>query len=240
MQHRRVIGLEAGQNTPRILVAEDKKDSRTMLVKLLRTVGFQVQESVDGRQAVDIFQAWQPDFIWMDIRMPVMDGLEATQLIKETEAGKSTIIVALTAHALEEEREQILAAGCDDFVRKPFREHEIFGIMSKHLGLRYVYEDMGEKAVPAEPDVDLRLEQLAALPADLLNRLHAAAVELDRDRILALIEQIKTIDAHLARVLEAPVQKFALAPLLDLLEKIDQPKHEDSHDECHDSKYGSA
>lgn len=230
MQQRRVIGLEAGRDIPRILVAEDKKDSRTMLVQLLRTVGFHVQEAVDGKQVVDVFHEWQPDFIWMDIRMPVMDGLEATRLIKQTEAGKSTVISALTAHALEEEKKQILAAGCDDFVRKPFREYEIFGVMGKHLGLRYVYEDMGEKAVPAEPDVDLPPEQLAALPADLLSRLHEAAVELDRNRILALIEQIKTIDAYLARVLETPVKKFALAPLLNLLEKIEQPKHGDNHD----------
>ncbi|MBU0509834.1 cache domain-containing protein, partial [bacterium] len=230
MQQRRVIGLEAGQDIPRILVAEDKKDSRTMLVKLLRTVGFQVQEAVDGKQVVDVFHEWQPDFIWMDIRMPAMDGLEATQRIKETEAGKSTVIAALTAHAMEEEREQILAAGCDDFVRKPFREYEIFGVMGKHLGLKYVYEDSREKAVPIEPEVEIRPEQLAALPADLLSRLHDAAVELDRDRILALIEQIKTIDAHMARVLETSVKKFALGPLLDLLKNIERPKHGNSHD----------
>ncbi len=230
MQQRRVIGLEAGRDIPRILVAEDKKESRIVLVKLLRTVGFQVREAVDGKEAVDVFHQWRPDFIWMDIRMPVMDGLEATRRIKETEAGKSTVIAALTAHALEEERERILATGCDDFVRKPFREHEIFGVMAKYLGLRYVYEEMGEKAVPTEPDVHLRPEQLAALPAALLGRLHDAAVELDRGRILALIEQIKTIDAHLARVLETPVKKFALAPLLDLLEEIEQPGHGDNRD----------
>ena len=163
MQQRRVIGLEAGQDIPRILVAEDKKASRTMLVKLLRTVGFQVREAIDGKEALDVFHQWQPDFIWMDIRMPVMDGLEATQRIKETEAGKSTVIAALTAHALEEEREQILAAGCDDFVRKPFREHEIFGVIGKHLGLKYVYEDSWEKALPVEPEVEIRPERLAAL-----------------------------------------------------------------------------
>jgi signal transduction histidine kinase/DNA-binding NarL/FixJ family response regulator len=230
MQQRRVIGLEAGQDIPRILVAEDEKDGRTMLVKLLSAVGFQVREAADGQQAVDAFHDWRPDFIWMDIRMPVMDGLEATQLIKQAEAGKSTAIAALTAHALDEEREQILAAGCDDFVRKPFREHEIFGVMGKHLGLRYVYQDTGAKEVPTEPDADLRPEQLAALPADLLSQLHDAAIELDRERILALIEQIKTIDARLAGILETPVKKFALAPLLDLLEKMEQPKPGDRLD----------
>jgi hypothetical protein len=71
---------------------------------------------------------------------------------------------------------------------------------------------------------------LAALPADLLSRLHDAAVELDRDRILALIEQIKTIDAHMATVLAPPVEKFALGPLLGLLKKIEPPKPRGRHD----------
>jgi CheY-like chemotaxis protein len=223
----RVIGLEPGQHIPRVLVAEDKKDSRTMLVELLRTVGFQVREAVDGKQVVDIFQEWRPDFIWMDIRMPVMDGLEATRRIKETDAGKSTIVAALTAHALEEEREQILAAGCNDFVRKPFREQAIFEVMAKQLGVKYVYEAIQDVTEPGESVAEIRPEQLAALPADLLTRLHDAAVELDMDRILVLIEQIKSIDAHMARVLEIPAKKFALGPLLDLLEKIELPEHGD-------------
>jgi CheY-like chemotaxis protein len=230
MQERRVIGLEAGQDIPRILVAEDKKDNRTMLVKLLRTVGFQVQEAVDGKQAVDLFDEWQPDFIWMDIRMPVMDGLEATQRIKRTEAGKSTVIAALTAHAMEEEREKVLAAGCDDFVRKPYREEEIFEIMAAHLGIKYVYAVGRENPDPVGPEVDLRPEQLATLPADLRARLYQSVVELDEDRILALIEKIKMVDAPMAAVLSTFVDKFALWPLLDLLEEIERPRQEDRHD----------
>ena len=230
MQRRRVIGLEAGRDIPRILVAEDKKDSRSMLVKLLRTVGFQVREAVDGKQAVDVFHQWRPDFIWMDIRMPVMDGLEATRRIKRTEAGQSTVIAALTAHALAGEREQILAAGCDDFVRKPFREHDIFGVMAKHLGLRYVYEDSREKAVPVAPEVDIRPEQLTTLPADLLGRLYQAVVELDEDRTMALIEKIKTIDECIASGLDALARNLSYDTLLELLERSEQPVRGDIHD----------
>jgi CheY-like chemotaxis protein len=230
IQQRRVIGLDPGQDVPRILVAEDVEESRTMLVKLLRTVGFQVREAVNGKRTVDIYPEWQPNFIWMDIRMPVMDGLEATRRIKVTEAGKSTPIAALTAHALEEEREEILAAGCDDFVRKPFREQEIFAVMAKHLGLNYVYQEEREEAEPVETDVDLRPEQLATLPGDLLSPLYQAVVELDKARILALIEQIKTIDPPVARALNTCVYKFTLSPLLDLLEKIERPEQGDNHD----------
>jgi CheY-like chemotaxis protein len=229
--NQRVIGLQPGQKVPCVLVVEDKRDSRILLVKILSTAGFEVKEAVNGKEAVEKFNQWRPDFIWMDIRMPVMDGLEATRRIKETEAGRLTIVAALTAHALEEEKVKILAAGCDGFVRKPFREQEIFDVMAKHLDLQYVYEDE-----PVEPDAGEQTEaqvtpqHLAALPADLLSRLHDAVVELDKERILDLIEQIKTIDAHMARALDACVKSFALSPLLELLENIKRFRHGGSYD----------
>jgi signal transduction histidine kinase/DNA-binding NarL/FixJ family response regulator len=233
---RRVIGLEANQDIPRVLVAEDTEASRTLLVEVLKAVGFDVQEAVNGKQAVEMFHKWRPHFIWMDVRMPVMDGLEATRCIKDTEIGKSTPIAALTAHALEEEKEVILAAGCDDFVRKPFREQEIFEAMAKHLGLKYVYANRRKKAVPAEPEIDIHPEQLTALPGELLGHLYQAVVELDEDRILVLIEKVKTIDAHLAAVLDTFVRKLALSSLLDLLEKILPPEQVDDRDGSNDSK----
>ncbi|MEJ2660016.1 MAG: response regulator, partial [Desulfobacteraceae bacterium] len=227
---RRVVGLEAGQGIPRILIAEDSAENRLLLTTLLQKIGFQVREAENGKAAVDIFNRWRPHFIWMDVRMPVMDGLEATRRIKATGAGKATLIVALTAHALEEEKARILAAGCDDFVRKPYREEEIFEIMAAHLGIKYVYAVGRENPDPVGPEVDLRPEQLATLPADLRARLYQSVVELDEDRILALIEKIKMVDAPMAAVLSTFVDKFALWPLLDLLEEIERPRQEDRHD----------
>jgi PAS domain S-box-containing protein len=230
IQLKRVIGLEPGQDIPRILVAEDREESRAMLVKLLRIVGFHVQEALNGKQAIEIFQQWQPNFIWMDIRMPVMDGLEATRHIKETETGKSTVVAALTAHALEEERKQIMAAGCDDVVRKPLREHDIFDVMKKHLGLSYVYEEAGEETVPVKSEVEIGPEQLAALPSDLLSQLYQAALELNEQQSLVLIEKIKPIDAHIARKLEVLVKNFAYDSLQDLVKRSERSAPGDTHD----------
>jgi PAS domain S-box-containing protein len=226
----RVIGLVPGQEIPRVLVAEDVEAGRALLVKILEAAGLDVQAAVNGKDAVEVFHRWQPHFIWMDIRMPVMDGLEATRRIKATGAGTSTVIAALTAHALAEEREQILSAGCDDFVRKPFREQEIFDVMAKHLGVKYVYEDRHEEVGPIEPEVETSPEQLAALPEDLRGQLHKAVVELDRKRALALIEKIKTIDARIAGGLEVFIRNLAFEPLLDLLEKSEPPEQEDGRD----------
>lgn len=223
---RRVVGLEPGREVPRILVAEDVIESRTLLVRLLEEVGFQVREAVNGRQAVEMTHGWRPHFIWMDIRMPVMDGLEAARRIKATEAGRSTIVAAVTAHALEEEKGVILEAGCDDFVRKPYREQEIFEVMAKHLGLEYRYED--EEEQPLDAPLKLQHDQLAALPSDLRSHLYQAVVALDTSKTLAIIEQIGRQDAPLGIALEALACKLDYKTLLSLLESDDTTSGEAS------------
>jgi DNA-binding LytR/AlgR family response regulator len=124
----------------------------------------------------------------MDIRMPVMDGLAATRRIKASHAGANTKIVAVTAHALEEERREIMAAGCDDFIRKPYRDVDIVDALSKHLGVRFVYED---GPPPATVAVSLDAAALADLPDGLLNDLEQALVRLDIGAVNLAIERIR-------------------------------------------------
>ena len=139
----------------------------------------------------------------MDIRMPVMDGLEATRRIRATKAAADTKIVALTAHALEEERAPIMAAGCDDLVRKPFREQELFDVLARHLRLKFIYEQPPpQESAQETPALTLRPEQLDALPAELLQDLRQAVIELDTARTQALIEQVTERDAPLGRALK--------------------------------------
>lgn len=140
-----VIGLAPNQTLYRILVVEDKLASRQLLVKLLESVGFAVREAENGREAIAEWEAWSPHLIWMDMRMPVMDGYEATKRIKATSKGQKTAILALTASAFEEEKAIILSAGCDDFVRKPFKEEILFDKMTEHLGVQYLYAEPNNK-----------------------------------------------------------------------------------------------
>ena len=109
---RRVLGLEPNQAIYRLLVAEDKETNRQLLVKLLKSLGFEVQEAVNGQEAIEVWERWEPHLIWMDMRMPVMDGHRATRWIKATPKGQATVIIALTATAFEEDREKILLAVC--------------------------------------------------------------------------------------------------------------------------------
>nr|MDJ0845301.1 PAS domain S-box protein [Crocosphaera sp.] len=119
---RRVVGLVPHQPNYRILAVDDRLESRILLVKLLSSMGFNVRQASNGQEALDIWEHWQPHLIWMDMRMPILDGYKATERIKATPQGQETVIIALTASAFEEERNLVLSAGCDDFMRKPFRE----------------------------------------------------------------------------------------------------------------------
>jgi CheY-like chemotaxis protein len=145
---QRVIGLVPNQPIYRILIVEDSRVNRLLLVKLLQPLGFEVREVVDGQEAVAVWQSWQPHLILMDIQMPVMDGYEATQIIKQMPNGQETVIIALTASAFDEQREAILKVGCDDFIRKPFQEEILFAKIAEHLGVRYIYSEDSSCILP--------------------------------------------------------------------------------------------
>jgi len=210
----RVVGIKEGQRPVgggayRLLITEDVADSRRLLVKLLQPFGFEMREAVDGQEAVEIWQEWQPHLIWMDMRMPVMDGREATRRIRSRQAqeaeAEGVVIVALTASAFEEERAEILASGCDGFIRKPFQEHEIFEMLHKHLGIELIYADEPESA--ADLGV-LTADRLRALPGEWQAALQDAAEETNPAAANAVIQQIREQDEPLADALAELVRTY--------------------------------
>jgi signal transduction histidine kinase/DNA-binding response OmpR family regulator len=222
VKQRRIIALEPGQPRYRILIVDDKPINRQLLVKLLSPLGFELQEANNGKEAVEIWKQWHPHLIWMDMRMPVMDGFEAIQTIKATTAGQATAIVALTASVLEEERAVVVSAGCDDFLRKPFREEQIFKVMEKLMGLRYLYEDLTptEKETPREADV-LNLENMQALPPELLVRLRGAVVSASRRELAAAVEAIRAENPSLAEAVQQCLYNFEYDKILNLISQED-------------------
>jgi CheY-like chemotaxis protein len=150
----------------------------------------------------------------MDMRMPVLDGYEATKRIKSeirnSQSDIQTAIIALTASSLEEERAVVLNAGCDDYLRKPFREAELFELMSKHIGVKFVYEEgEGQKA-----EEGLAPGALAALPAEWLATLKQGAEETDVEVLFEVIEQIRKHDAAVADALTSLVEDFEYDKIL--------------------------
>lgn len=104
---------------PKILIVEDNEMNRDMLSRRLARQGFEVALAVDGKQGVEMASSEKPDLILMDMSLPVMNGWEATEKVKSNPATKNIPVIALTAHAMSEDREKCIAAGCDDFDTKP-------------------------------------------------------------------------------------------------------------------------
>lgn len=217
--HGRVTGLAKGQKRYRILIAEDRLENRLLLHSLLEPLGFDLREAINGQEAVEQFEQWRPHLIWMDIRMPVMSGLEATKRIKESESDVDTKIVAITAHALEEERIEILEAGCDDFIRKPYRDTEIFGALAKHLSVRFLYAEEEEPAATIGED-DLDVEQLGKTSPDLIENLREAVVRLDEGHCLKAVGMISDYNHELGRCLRRMVEDLQYKKILMTLDNL--------------------
>ena len=246
---RRVTGLAPGETPRRLLVVDDTAENRHLLTSLLTTVGFEVREATNGREAVDAWADWRPDLIWMDMRMPVMDGYEATREIRRrevargpwsvvregtssghspepssTDHGPRTTdhcrIIALTASAFEHERAEILSQGVDDFVAKPFREESIFEKLAEHLGVRYAYEDAGAPA-EARGESVVTPERLSALPGEQIRELYGALSNGDIAAAAAAAESIRERDESLGIALLAEIRAFRLEELLSVLDNLE-------------------
>jgi len=220
---RQVIGLEAGQPNYRILLVEDKPENRQLMVELLTSVGFEVREAINGQEGVELWKSWSPHLIWMDMRMPVMDGFEATRQIKSA-GSLAPPVIALTGSAFEEERTTVLSQGCDDYVRKPFRAEVIFEKMAEHLGVRYLYDAVplpgGEQEnslfspqQPIHKQEELR-QALAKMPSDWLEQLHQAAIKVNAKQVHYWIEQMPKANAPLANALVELVDNFCFEEIV--------------------------
>lgn len=230
-----VVALEPGQPRYRILIVDDNKINRQLLLDLLTAVsstqaGFELREAENGQQAVQIWETWRPHLIWMDIRMPVMNGHVAIKQIKsklktrnpvlnQADVSKlETIIIALTASSFNEELTSIMASGCDDVLRKPFTELEIFQMLSKHLGVRYIYDNAKVSATSERSGkLILTRSNLTVLPPDLRNRLTQAVDVGDLRQINTLLEEAKEYSLDVSLALQDLANDFEYDHLLELL-----------------------
>ncbi|TAK31304.1 MAG: PAS domain S-box protein [Chloroflexota bacterium] len=212
-----VLALQPGQPAYRILIVEDQLDNQLLLRRLLEGVGFRVQAANNGAEGIELFRTWHPHFIWMDRRMPVMDGLEATRRIRALDGGRDVKIVSLTASVFYEQRDEVLAAGTDDLVRKPYHAEEIFDCLAEHLGVRYLREEPVTPLVE-DPSMTLGPAVLAPLPTDLRRELQDALIRLDTKRISGAIDLIASQDTALGALLARYAARLDYTAILHALQ----------------------
>lgn len=217
-----VQAIAPDQPEYRILVVDDQTDSRMALSYLLKSVGFQVQEAEDGEEALRLLETWQPDFIWMDLEMPNMNGYEAVEIIRNELKNTTIKIAALTASAFEHQKELILNLGCDDFVMKPYLNSEIFQTLSKHIGVKYTYEGIikpSYKAIPTLPfDLDSLYLQVRQMPHSWLTQLRQAAIAARENQLQDLIYEITDSHPELSQYLQQLLQQLDFDAIVQLIE----------------------
>jgi CheY-like chemotaxis protein len=225
-----IIGLAADQPIYRILVVEDNAANRLLLVDLLDRLGFAVEKAQNGREAIALWESWQPDLIWMDLQMPEMDGYEAILAIRQKERENPQFptvpIIALTASAFEETRNNVLSLGFDDFVRKPFREGELLQKMSEHLGAVYRYAEIENKTrdrqfSDSSQDSPSSLNALAQMPPEWIKDLYHGAAQGSDDLVCRLIEQIPSEQVMLASDLTTMAMGFRFDLIMALIQQLD-------------------
>jgi PAS domain S-box-containing protein len=216
---RQVIGLEPGQGPFRILIADDKPENRFLLQEMLRPLGFQVESAADGREAVEGYYRFNPHLILMDLRMPVLNGYEAVKHIRESISGRNIPIIGISASVFEEDRRKGLSGGLDAFLRKPFREQELFEALRQCLSLKYQYAEeqptgSTEGGRIPEPDPEWR----TMLSPGLLQDMHLATLNGDLDRLLEQIQEVEKTTPEAAQRLRTLANRYEYERLLNFFE----------------------
>ncbi len=229
---RRVIGLAPNQPSYRVLIVDDQPANCCLLRAFLSVLKVDVKEANDGKEAIACWQTWHPHLIWMDVQMPVMNGYEATQAIRQLEHAQTatpTKIIALTASAHKDEDELAKAAGCDDFVRKPFAAELFFDKMALHLGWQYCYQgdnaetpgtpgtthgsatvttEASNHPTAAPPAAALQPTDFQIMSAAWIEKIHRAALGCDDYQIKQLLTEIPDTHGDLRQKLDLLIHNY--------------------------------
>ncbi len=214
-ERRIITGLKKGQEPFRILIADDEPANRMLLRDLLSKAGFEVAEASDGREAVKLFKERTPHLVFLDMRMPVMDGYAAIKKMKSLQ--KDIPVIAVTASAFDENRKKMNDAGIDGYIRKPYKIQEIYDVLKSKLGVQYAYA----KAPAGRSDKAGKIteEALRGLPENLAGRMLEAAVRVDLDRLLELIDEAAETAPALSAKLRVMAKSFRYDEIINLLKK---------------------
>ncbi|MEW6751275.1 MAG: response regulator [Candidatus Latescibacterota bacterium] len=216
----RLEGLAPSSVPVRAVVADDVRENRAILTQLLEAIGVEVHAAVNGVEAVEVARRERPDIVFMDIRMPEMDGMEAMQRLLEDPGREVLKVVAVSASTLEHERQHYLAAGFEGFIGKPVRVEELYRCLARVLGVEFEYAPAPAAApVPRTP---AELGEIS-LPAALHSRLREAAAVSNVTELRLALQEVKGLgapQAELAACLQEQVAAFDMEAVLGALERV--------------------
>ena len=208
------VQLPPGSPPPKVLVVDDEENNRVVLAELLSGAGLTVVTAVDGVDALERFDADRPDFVFMDVKMPRMDGIEAIRRMRQRPNGASVPIVALSASVYEQESGLVLGEGASGFIAKPFHEERIWEVLGGELGLSFAAEIDESRAAPAESEPSDG--DLAALGRESLSALRAALENGDVDQAGDLLNSLSDRHGSVVSAFRRRLADFDIAGALAL------------------------
>ncbi|MBP6961853.1 MAG: PAS domain S-box protein [Thermotogae bacterium] len=215
-----ITALHPSSKPVRILIVDDLRDNRDLLRAILEPLGFEIAEACDGKEALERFDRWSPHAILMDMRMPVMDGYEASRQIKRTDKGLETVIIAVTASAFDDDEKAVLLAGVDGYLRKPFRPNDLLSELGRLLPIAYLYgtsEEAPQKETLVFPKI--KKEDLSLLPELLRRRLLRYVEEGEMTELKEALIEVEKIDPAIAQVLLELARQYDYERLSELLKE---------------------
>ncbi|MEC4983290.1 MAG: response regulator [Oscillatoria sp. PMC 1068.18] len=216
---KQAIALQPNQPDYRILVVDDLPEHRQLVLEILEPLGFNIKLAESGQKALEHWRIWQPNLLLLDLQMPVMDGYQVVEEIKSNPSEQQPIIIALTANVLPVNKQNALAAGCDDFINKPLREEILLSKLSEHLGVRYVYKEDLPTNVNSSLSSKLTKEDLQVMSSEWITQIHHAALLADDEKVRKLIALIPEKDSDLSDALVGLVNNFRFDIIIDLIEE---------------------
>jgi PAS domain S-box-containing protein len=200
-----ITGIEGARGL-RVLIVEDQRDNRLLMRQILEPYGFEIAEAANGAIGVELAARWKPHLVVIDRRMPVMDGATATRRIRELPETSTLRIVAITAEAFRADAEQMLEAGCDAFVRKPFKLDALLVTLASLLPITLVRSasPMVEADAPnAGASEEAARQAFLSLPRAVVDGVRSACLEAYPARIAGLLAQHREAEAAAAPFLES-------------------------------------
>lgn len=191
-----VLGIAPADRGRRILVVDDVAEARLLVRSLLEPLGFVVAEAESGEEVEAVVDSFRPDLVFLDWRLPLVDGLEVTRRIRARAEVAQPRIVILTANVLDGSRQEALAAGADDFMGKPFEDDELYGQIERQLGIRFVREEVARGS--GEPLPEVTTAELSTLTSAVRDNLVRAALALDPAQVAVAMAGVEREDPALA------------------------------------------
>lgn len=222
---KQVIAIKEPVEDWRFLIVEDNDNNRLLLQSILQNIGLTAKEATNGQEAIDIIKQWQPHLIWMDTNMPIMDGLEATQIILELPNSNDIVIVALTSEVFDEHIVAAKGDGFNDIITKPFLSSDIYSCLEKYLDIEFIYSHVPSSE--SKPQSPLSKEMLKALPHDMVTQLNQAAHNLDLQEAYKILELIEVNYPEIASAITQILKHYDFVKINNMINSINNENNQE-------------